>query len=338
MNAMVLTAPGTLAAETVAVPASRPGEVLVRVTHTGLCGTDLKIYTGAIPVRHPLIMGHEVAGEVAGGELPAGLSRGDRVILDPVLFCGACFHCRAGQTNLCPNGKLIGRDTDGGFAHYASVPAGQLFRLPDSIESRTGPLIQVASTCLHAQRQTPLFLGESVAVVGLGVSGQLHLQLAKARGARPVIGISRSAHKNEMAQALGADLTIEPGEHAADRVREATDGRGADLVIEATGTVPALADAIHMARPGGRILMFGIISAAEGSLPFYDLYYKELTVINGRAARPEDFTGTIDLLASGALRLDPLITHCMKLSELEAAIRMVEDRGERRLKIILDHT
>src|SRR5579871_216644 len=303
MKAMVLTAPGALAAGSVAIPALRPGEVSVRITHTGLCGTDLKIFTGAIPVRYPLIMGHEMIGEIAGGDLAAGFARGDRVIVDPVLFCGTCYQCRVGQTNLCPNGKLIGRDTDGGFAEYLSVPARQLFRLPGSIDSRVAPLIQVATTCLHAQRQTPLFLGESVVVMGLGVSGQLHVQLAKARGARTVIGISRSAFKNEMARSLGADVTVEPGKGTAQQVLDATDGRGADVVIEATGIMTALADAIRMARPGGRILMFGISSATEGALPFYELYFKELTVFNGRAAKQEDFTAMIELLEHGVVRL-----------------------------------
>jgi 2-desacetyl-2-hydroxyethyl bacteriochlorophyllide A dehydrogenase len=283
-------------------------------------------------------MGHEMIGEVVGGELPAGVSAGDRVIIDPVLYCGTCYQCRAGQTNLCPQGKLIGRDTDGGFAEYLSVPASQIFRLPASLDSRVAPLIQVATTCLHAQRQTPVFLGESVAVMGLGVSGQLHVQLAKARGARTVIGISRSAFKIEMARALGADVTMEPGKGTVQRVREATAGRGVDVVIEATGVMSALADAVRMARPGGRILMFGISSATEGALPFYDLYFKELTLINGRAAKQEDFTAMIELLEHGVVRLDPLVTHQMSLGELESAIRMVEDTADRRLKIILDHT
>jgi 2-desacetyl-2-hydroxyethyl bacteriochlorophyllide A dehydrogenase len=338
MKAMVLNAPGGLALEDVAQPAARAGEVLVRITHTGLCGTDLKIYKGAIPVHYPLIMGHEVIGEVAGGETLDGIRLGDRVIIDPMLFCGACFQCRAGQTNLCPSGAFIGRDTDGGFAEYAAVPASHIFRLPDSIDSRTAPLIQVATTCLHAQRQTPLFLGESVAVVGLGVSGQLHVQLAKARGAGTVIGISRSSFKTEMARALGADVTIKSGAAVVERVREATGGRGADVVIESTGVMASLADAIRMARVGGRILSFGIMNAREGALPFYDLYFKELTLIYARASKPEDFPGTIDLVDRGALRLGPLVTHRMSLGELEAAIGMVEDGADGRLKIILDHT
>jgi len=329
MKAMVLRGPGELALDEVALPSVREGQVRVRITHTGLCGTDLKIYKGAIPVDYPRIMGHEVIGELPGGE---------RVIIDPMLYCGTCFHCRAGQTNLCPSGRFIGRDADGGFAEYVAVPASHVFRLPDAIDSRTAPLIQVATTCLHAQRQTPLFAGESVAVIGLGVSGQLHIQLAKARGAGPVIGISRSPFKTEMARALGADITIASGPKVVDEVREVTSGRGADVVIESTGVMASLADAIRMVRFGGRILLFGIMSAREGALPFYELYFKELNLINARASKPEDFPGAIDLVERGALRLEPLVTHRMPLGDLESAIGMVEDGEDSRLKIILDHT
>jgi 2-desacetyl-2-hydroxyethyl bacteriochlorophyllide A dehydrogenase len=334
---MVLRAPSQLALDHIARPVPRAGDVLVRVTHSGLCGTDLKIYKGAIAVRYPLVMGHEVAGEVIESE-GSGLARGDRVIIDPVLYCGQCFHCRKGQTNLCPNGKLIGRDSDGGFAEYAAVPAGQAFRLPESINNCTAPLLQVATTCLHAQRRTPLFAGESVAVIGLGVSGQLHVQMAKARGAGTVIGISRSRFKNEMARTLGADITIEAGEGALSKVLDATDGRGADVVIESTGVMAAAAEAIRMARFGGQVLLFGIMSAREGALPFYDLYFKELTIRNGRAAKAEDFADMIGLVERGAVRLAPLVTHRMALEELEAAIGLVDDSAGRRLKIILDHT
>src|SRR5580700_443357 len=188
MKAMLLRAPNDLALSDVAPPEVPAGHVLVRITNSGLCGTDLKIYKGAIPVQYPLIMGHEMVGELVNG---------DRVIVDPVLYCGTCFLCRMGQTNLCPSGGLIGRETNGGFAEYAAVPEAQVFRLPDSIDSRIAPLIQVATTCLHAQRLTSSFEGQSVAVIGLGVSGQLHVQIAKARGAATVIGISRSAFKND---------------------------------------------------------------------------------------------------------------------------------------------
>jgi L-iditol 2-dehydrogenase len=329
MKAMVLRAPSDLVLDDVALPEVPAGHVLVRITHSGLCGTDLKIYKGAIPALYPLIMGHEMVGELLDG---------DRVIVDPVLSCGTCFHCRMGQTNLCPAGGLIGRETNGGFAEYAAVPAGQVFRLPDSLDIRIAPLIQVATTCLHAQRLASVSLGESVAVIGLGVSGQLHVQIAKARGAGKVIGISRSRFKNDLAKQLGADVVIESGPSAVAKVLEETDGRGADVVIECTGVMTSIADAIRMARFGGRIQMFGITSATSGALPFYDLYFKELTLINNRAATAQDFPVTIDLVARGVVRLEPLVTHRMALDELGAALEMVEDGAERRLKIILDHT
>jgi 2-desacetyl-2-hydroxyethyl bacteriochlorophyllide A dehydrogenase len=329
MKAMVLRAPSDLALSDIAQPEVPAGHVLVRITHSGLCGTDLKIYKGAIPTEYPLIMGHEMVGELVNG---------DRVIIDPVLFCGTCFHCRIGQTNLCPAGGLIGRDTNGGFAEYAAVPEGQVFKLPASLDIKIAPLIQVATTCLHAQRLAHVSPGESVAVIGLGVSGQLHVQLAKARGAAKVIGISRSRFKNDLAKQLGADVVIESGPAAAKKVLDETDGRGPDVVIECTGVMASIAEAIRMVRFGGRILLFGITNATSGELPFYDLYFKELTLINNRAATAEDFPVMIDLADRGAVRLEPLVTHRMALAELGTALGMVEDGAERRLKIILDHT
>src|SRR3970040_436490 len=130
MKAMVLTAPGELVQEEVARPAPAASDVLVRVTHSGICGTDYKIFNGSIPVRYPRIMGHEMAGGVVdAGNAPFRV--GDKVIVDPELYCGACFHCRIGQTHLCPNGLLLGRDANGGFAEYLAAPATHVFKLPD---------------------------------------------------------------------------------------------------------------------------------------------------------------------------------------------------------------
>jgi 2-desacetyl-2-hydroxyethyl bacteriochlorophyllide A dehydrogenase len=338
MKAMVLTAPRELAQDEVARPRLDARHVLVRVTHSGICGTDFKIYSGAIPVTYPRIMGHEMIGEVVEGGDAGGFRPGDRVIVDPELYCGSCFHCRIGQTHLCPKGLLLGRDANGGFAEYVAAPVSHVFHLPDSIDSRTAPLIQVLTTCLHAQRQINIFPAESVVVLGLGVTGQLHVQLAKARGASPVIGITRSAEKRDLAQELGADLTIPGGDGAIEKVKEATDGRGADVIIETTGVVPSLAAAITMARFGGRLLLFGIITAKEGALPFYDLYFKELALINARVAKSEDYPSSIALVERGLIQLDPLVSNVMPLEELKPAIEMLGSDNAQRMKIILEHT
>lgn len=334
---MVLKAPRELALDEVSRPSLGPGQVLVRVSHSGICGTDLKIYNGAIPVNYPRIMGHEMIGEIAEAGEGVEFKSGYRVIVDPELFCGACFHCRIGQTHLCPNGKLLGRDANGGFAEFVAAPASHVFRLPDSIDSRTGPLIQVLTTCLHAQRLVNIFPGESVVVLGLGVTGQLHVQLAKARGASPVIGITRSAEKRDLATKVGADATFARGKDTALEVLRATDGRGAGLIIETTGAISSLADAITMARFGGRLLMFGIITASEGALPFYQLYFKELALINARVAKSEDYPASINLVERGIVRLEPLVSHVMPFGELQKAIGMLASESSQRMKIILEH-
>jgi 2-desacetyl-2-hydroxyethyl bacteriochlorophyllide A dehydrogenase len=329
MKAMILRATGDVALGDVEQPSPARDQVLVHMTHSGICGTDRKIFDGAIPVRHPLIMGHEMAGELAAG--------GGRVVVDPCLYCGACFYCRAGLTNLCPQGGLIGRDVDGGFAEYVMAPRSHVFPLPDAIDSRIAPLIQVVTTCMHSQRQINILAGQSVVVVGLGVTGQVHMQLAKARGAHPVIGISRSAWKRKMAEQLGADLTLAGGEAGVRSVIEATEGRGADVVIESTGVMSSVADAISMCRMGATLLLFGIITGGQGALPFYQIYFKELTIVNGRAAKGEDFPPSIDLIARGIIKLDALITHVVPIAELGTAMEMLTSDADHRMKIILEN-
>jgi 2-desacetyl-2-hydroxyethyl bacteriochlorophyllide A dehydrogenase len=347
MKAMVLRAPSDLVLDEVTRPQPGAGQVLVRITHSGVCGTDYKIYNGSIKVPYPLIPGHEMAGEVVDvGRVPPsaeaprggpGITVGDRVIIDPETYDGTCFYCSKGLTNLCPNGTLIGRDVNGGFAEYLQVPATQVHRLPDSIDDRTAPMIQVLTTCLHAQRQVEIFPGDTVAVIGLGVTGQLHVQLAKSRGAR-VIGITRSAEKRAMAEKLGADLTIPGGDNVIQQVREATGGRGADVTIETTGVMKQLADSIHMTRFGGKVLMFGIYTVKEGALPFYDLYFKEVSLISARVAKPEDYTACIALVERGQVKLEPLVSDVMPLGELKEAIGLLSSDSGQRMKIIMEHS
>lgn len=338
MKAMVLEAPNSLALRDVDRPVIGEGEVLVRVTNTGICGTDQSIFYGGIPVDYPRIMGHEAVGEIVEGEGADDIGRGARIIMDPVIYCGRCYQCRAGQSNLCPNGGLVGRDSDGGFADFVTVPAGNVHALPEEIADREAPLIQVLTTCLHAHRMANIFPGEAVVVIGLGVTGQLHIQLAKARGAYPVIGVTRSAWKRELAMELGADLTAPPGDEAMKAVRDATGGRGVDLAIECASRISVLAEAMNMARIGGRVLAYSTYTEKEGKLPFYDWYYKELQIINARAAKSEDYPACIDLVRRGDVRLGPLISHTLPLQQLGDALGILTGGdGSRHMKVILDH-
>lgn len=314
-------------------PTAGEGEAIVRIRSVGICGTDYSIYKGKIPVAYPRIIGHEMVGEVV--EAPGGAPEpGTRVIVDPNVACLRCERCREGRANLCSNGWLMGRDRDGALRELVAAPAANLYRLPDDLETHVAPLIQVLTTCVHAQRLTEVFPGDAVAIVGLGVTGFLHLQLAKLRGARPVVCVTRSEGKFELARELGADETIPSGDpNAVDRVREVTGG-GADVVIECAGTVATLADSVRMARSGGRVLAFGTIADTSGPFPFYDLYYKELVVTTPRAAQAEDYPVAIGAVASGSVRLDGLVTHRVPLGAVGEAL--ADAGGPGALKLIVE--
>ena len=340
MMSVVLDAPNELRLEERAEPRPGPSEALVEVHSTGICGTDLSILAGKIPVTHPLVLGHEMVGTILelNGGIPPGrrLSQGDRVLVDPVVYCGTCYQCAKGQVNLCPNGALMGRDRDGGFSNTVAVPAANLYRVPEEISDTTGPLLQVLTTCMHAGRQTPLQPGESALVMGLGVAGLLHLQLAKARGASPLIGVTRTASKRALAERLGADVTLDPSDSKAlETVLEYTSGRGVDVAIEAVGRGSTLAKAIEFTRIGGRLTLFGTITEPTPALPYYQLYYKELMISNPRAAKPEDFPAAIDIVSSGAVELEPLVTNVFPLSSAPDAIAATGSGGA--LKVIIDH-
>ena len=336
MRAMLLDQPNQMSLETMDDPQPEDGQVLIKMTHAGICGTDAKIYQGKIPANYPLVMGHEIVGEIVSGDTTDDFTVGTRVLVDPVLFCGDCFHCDRGETRLCPNGGIMGREVNGGFADYCVAGTTHTYKLPDEINGKTGAAIQVLTTVLHAQDNGGVGDGDTVTVTGLGVTGLMHIQLAKARGAKRVIGVSRNAHKREVALALGADAAVTHGADAKKAVLDATDGVGADVVIECVGAMPVLAEAMDLARLGGRLIPFAIYPSGQAELPFYDLYFKELQVLNARAAKGRDFDECIKLVGDGSVDLGALVTHALPYTELNNAIQMLIEPSDERLKIILE--
>ena len=333
MKAVQVTAPGRLAYADVPEPAGPgPGaEALVRVETVGICGTDVKILSGVIPVGYPRVMGHEMVGEVIDGGA-TGVAAGQRVMIDPAISCGACSLCRAGRTNLCLHGGLLGRDADGVFAELVTAPANRLLPVPAHLEPAAAAMVQVTGTCIHAQRAAPIFPGDVAVVIGLGVSGLIFTQLLRASGAE-VIGVTRSAFKRELATAMGAVATATP-DGAADVIAEVTDGRGVDLAVEAVGTEATVALAIESACIGGEVLVFGTVTGGGGTgLPYYQLYFKELTVRNPRAAIADDYARAIELAATGVLDLEPIITDRVAMSEVSRAFERTQNSDS--LKVLM---
>jgi threonine dehydrogenase-like Zn-dependent dehydrogenase len=256
-----------------------------------------------------------------------------RVLVNPSVACGECRVCRRDGEHLCPNGVLLGRDADGGFAETIAVDERQLLELPDELDIRDASLLQVLGTCVHAQRLVRVFPTQTAAVIGLGVAGLLHVQLLRARGVARIAGITRSEHKRQLAAEMGATVVAHPDD-AADAVAELTAGSGVDLAVEAAGRPETLAQAVELAGLAADVLVFGVIAAARADLPLYQLYYKELTIFNARAARHRDYAAAIDLAATGHVTLSPLLTGAFPLTDATAAFDAVADGAS--LKVILE--
>ena len=306
-------------------------EALVGVETVGICGTDVKILSGGIPVSYPRVMGHEMVGEVIDGGA-TGVAAGQRVMIDPAISCGSCALCREGRTNLCLHGGLLGRDADGVWAELVTAPANRLLPVPAHLGAEAAAMVQVAGTCVHAQRAAPTFPGDVAVVIGLGVSGLIFTQLLRASGVA-VIGVTRSAFKRELAASFGAAATAAPDEAAA-VIAEVTGGRGVDLAVEAVGTEATVALAIESARIGGEVLVFGTVTGGgSAGLPYYQLYFKELTVRNPRAAIAGDYARAIELAAAGVLDFEPIITDRVALSDASRAFERVQSSDS--LKVLM---
>lgn len=331
MRAAVVTGTNQVGIRDCAEPAATCG-ALIRVMYGGICGTDLKIVRGEVPLNPPVILGHEIVGSVETAPTGSSIPVGARVVVDPSLFCDSCAVCRRGLRHLCPHGGLIGRDADGGFAELLVVPGNRLHVVPDEISATDAAMLQVLSTCVHGQGQLSPQLGQRAAVIGLGVTGILHIGLLAARGISTIVGISRSKAKRELALEFGATAVGTP-EEGARLMTEATAGEGADLVIECAGTAAALSQATTIAGHRATILMFGTIAPTANDVPTYHWYQKELTLLNTRAASAADFGVAISLIRSGLLRPGRLVTSSYPLDELASALTATALPGE--LKVTL---
>ncbi|WP_245951261.1 zinc-dependent alcohol dehydrogenase [Phytoactinopolyspora halophila] len=315
-------------------PAS-DGRAVVAPATMGLCGTDVKILAGSIPVDTPRILGHEIVGRVVRPGPARRVDEGQRVLIDPGIACGHCRLCRADRPHLCPHGALMGRDVDGGFGERVAVDEFQLHPIPDELSTGDASLLQVLGTCVHAQtRVADVFPGQTAAVVGLGVSGLLHLQLLRERGVDRIVAVTRSAWKRELAERWGAIATASPGD-AGDVLDEVTGGAGADLVVETAGSASTLARSIELAAMGATVLAFGTAPSGPAELPLYQLYYKELDVVNARAARPRDYTRAIQLATSGRLHLRDLWSADFPLDDAAAAVAAARDSSTLKVTMTL---
>lgn len=339
MRTAVLDAPRRFTLADRPMPAAAPGEVVVKTAATAVCHTDLAIYTGEHPgVKYPVVMGHESTGVVdAVGEGVTGLVPGQPVIINPIISCGHCDSCVRGAQHLCRNAGLFGREVEGSLSEYVSLPARYLHALPARLPLADATLIETLATVRHAQERAGLKAGESVVVLGQGTTGLLHTRLAVLAGANPVIAVSRTRWKLDMATRMGAHHALDvAAEKAVDEVVRLTGGSGADVVIDTAGGNTTLLAALDMLRPGGRLAPYAVSHECCTGFTTFPLYYKEVSIIGSRALTTADMAPSIDLVASGQIDVAGFVSATYPLTQAAAAFEEYERNPGKVLRIVID--
>lgn len=322
MRAAIWERPGELSIGTHPDPVPALDQVVVRVGACGLCGTDLHIADGEFPpTPYPIVPGHEFAGEVvAAGAGAGGLEEGDRVAVDPSLFCGRCRFCVMGKGNLCENWGAIGDTVDGAFAEYVAVPAVNAYRIPDGMDDRAAALIEPVSCAVHALHRLAPRAGGTALVIGAGTMGLILVQLLLRAGAARVAVVDANAGKLPLASRLGAS-------HVAERAGALDEELGFDVVIDATGAPAAIEAGFDAVRRGGTLMVFGVAGAgARVALSPFRIYNDEITVL-GSMAVLHSFAPALELMRGGAVDTGAMLSHDYPLDGFAEALGVVR-RGE----------
>ena len=324
--------------EQVAVPKIGPGELLVRIRASGICGSDLMEWYRI--KKAPLVLGHEITGEVMeAGEGVENFHVGDRVFVSHHVPCGACRYCLAGHQSVCDMLRTTHFEP-GGFAEYIRVPKINVelgtHRLPDEVTFDEGSFIEPLACVVRAQRFARVTAGQSVLVIGSGISGLLHIQLAKTSGAARIMATDISEFRLNAARRFGADAAIHSAEDVTARLRELNDGRLADLVIACTGAMPAIQQAVKSIDRGGTLLFFAPTAAGvDVPIPLCDFWRDEISVVTSYAGSGEDLVESIELIRTQRVRVAEMVTHRLPLAKAGLGFQLTAS-GQDSIKVIID--
>ena len=331
MKALVYLGPRRMEVEERPDPWPESGEVVIRSRASAICGSDLHGFREASPRRiPPLVMGHETVGDIAAvGEGVDARRLGEHVVLKPILSCGECPRCRVGAINHCASGRLVGRDLTGGFAELFAVPSSAAVPIPDGLTADLAVLTEPFANAVHVGNRD-VREGDTVFVIGSGPIGVLMVRAAFLHGAARVLVTDTAAERLRFAEAQGAEAITGDTEAA---VLECTEGDGADLVIDAAGFEATWGLGLKTAKVGGRIAQVGL-GAASGSLDYFAVLGKEVTITGSYAWTEADFARSLELLAAGELDPAGWITK-MPLHDGQRAFEQLVD-GAGPFKVVLE--
>jgi len=299
-------------------------DVIVRMRACGMCGTDLAILEGRHPAKPPVILGHECAGEVAQiGSGVTSVSVGDHVVVDPNLRCGVCRYCRSDRPNLCETLVSIGEDINGGFATYILAPEKAVYKIPNSMNWKTAALVEPFSCIVNGFLRARAKPSETAVVYGAGPMGLFWVSLFRKAGARKIISVEIAPNRREAARKVGADVAVDPAsENPVKRVMEETGGLGADVAVEVIGKVETVEAAIQSSANGGRVVIMGTCrpEALAKFSPFEIMRYEKH--ILGSHTQAASFRSAIEMLDSGFVPVDVIVTHETPLREIDRAFSL----------------
>ena len=294
-------------------PIPAADEVLIRVAACGICGSDVHGYDGSSGRRiPPIVMGHEAAGRIASvGSAVKNLAEGERVTFDSTIFCGECKHCRNGNINLCDRRQVLGVSCGdyrraGAFAEFVSVPARVVHRLPDSLPYSEAAMLEAVAVAIHGVSLAQLKRGDTALVLGAGTIGLLTMQALRAAGCERILIADVDATRLKLAESLGASIVLSAQSDLVAQVLQLTHGTGVDVVIECVGRNETIAASIDSVCKGGTVVLVGNISP-EITLPLQKVVTRQIR-LQGSCASSGEYPKAIELMASGAIRVKPLIT------------------------------
>lgn len=341
MKAAVMTGIGQIEMQTRPIPVPKDHEVLVRIRHVGICGSDLHYYEhgriGNYVVNGPMILGHESAGEVAGfGAAVTGFAIGDKVALEPGYTCGTCEYCRSGRYNLCPDVVFMATPPyDGAFCEYVAYPAQVMFKLPDNVDTMSGALVEPLSVGFHAAAQGNASVGETAAVLGAGCIGLCTMMALRARGVAEVYMTDVLDKRLAMAMEMGADAAWKADEaDVVSLINAQTYGRGVDLVLETAGSRIATQQTVSLVTRGGRIVLVGMAPDATLPFDFGTLMGKEAsihTVFRYRNLYPV----AIRAISSGTVDVQQIVTDVFPFEKTAEAMRYSSENKKDIIKTVV---
>ena len=333
MKAVCIEQPGTIYVKEIERPTPKAGEAVIRVKSAGICGSDIGAFRGTNGlVSYPRVIGHEIAGEIVSiPENAKGLKAGDRVVVDPYLYCGKCYPCSIGRTNCCDDLKVLGVHVEGGMTEEITHPAEMLVKIPDNVPWDIAPIAEPLTISLHGCHRLGLKAGEFIAISGAGTIGLLAALAALAYDAKPIL-IDMVEERLSFARSLGVERTVNlKTDDLLEKVKDYTDGKLCECVMEASGANAAIRSTLDLVCHAGRIVFTGW-PARETSLPTDVITRKEIDIRGARTSAGE-FEEALELISTGRVNVRPILTRLVSVDEAPETLRDIAANPGNYLKV-----